>query len=187
MLLLLQLLTLPTKRKPQEQNQERKEKGDEVQEGESKTKTKIQELAEITKASMQEWQTRIMPPGSRCMVLVTISALPEYQGQCIGSALIKLGTEITDSEGVYCWVSSSDKGRRAFQKMGFREVGRLSVGLDEFADEGLRNELREDGKWGDYHFRYMRRELDICMYRHLKRGFGFRSRDHAVMGPGIFA
>jgi GNAT superfamily N-acetyltransferase len=105
--------------KAQEQSQERKENRDEAQEGESKTKTNIQGLAEITEASMQEWQTRIMPPGSRCMVLVAISVLPEYQGQGIGSALIKLGTEITDSEGVYCWVSSSDKGRRAFQKMGF--------------------------------------------------------------------
>jgi hypothetical protein len=75
--------------KAKEQDQERKENGDEVQEGESKTKTKIQELGEITNASMQEWQTRLMPPGSRCMVLVAISVLPEYQGQGIGSALIK--------------------------------------------------------------------------------------------------
>jgi GNAT superfamily N-acetyltransferase len=146
-----------------EKDQEEKGKEDEVQDGESKTKTKIQELAEITNSSMEEWQARFMPPGFRCMVLVAISVLPKYQGQGIDSALIKWGTEIADREGVYCWVSSSDKGWGAFQKMGFREVGRLSVDLDDFADEGIRNEQREDGKWEDYHLRYMRRGLDLCM------------------------
>jgi hypothetical protein len=52
--------------------------------------------------------------------------------------LIKWGRVIVDSEGVYCWVSSSDKGWGTFQKMGFREVGRLSVDLDDFADEGVK-------------------------------------------------
>jgi GNAT superfamily N-acetyltransferase len=160
----------PVIKKDQQQDQEGKEeeKEDEVQE-ESKTKTKIQELAEITNASMKEWQARLMPPGSRCIVLVAISVLPDYQGQGVGSALIKWGTEIADREGVYCWVSSSDKGWGAFQKMGFREVERLSINLDDFADEGIRNERREDGKWGDYTFHYMRREAGASHVGQLKR------------------
>jgi hypothetical protein len=41
--------------------------------------------------------------------------------------------------------------------LGF-EVGRLSINLHGFASEELRNEQKEDGKWGGYHFRYLRRD-----------------------------
>jgi GNAT superfamily N-acetyltransferase len=174
MLLLLQLLTLPTKRKLKSRIKRGKRTEMKCRRENQKQRPRPKELGEITNASMQEWQTRLMPPGSCCMVLVAISVLREYQGQGIGSALIKWRTEITDSEGVYCWVSSSDKGWRAFQKMGFREVGRLSVDLDGFADEGLRNELREDGKWGTTIFVTCVGSSTFA-YRHLKRGFGFRS------------
>ena len=42
-----------------------------------------------------------------------------------------------------------EKAREQAQKLGFKEVGRFSVNLDDFAAEGLRNEQREDGKRGD--------------------------------------
>jgi acylphosphatase len=75
----------------------------------------------------------------------------------VGSALIGWGTRIADKEGVSCWVHSLDNGRVAIQKMGFEEAGRLEVGLDDFSG-AVRNEEREDGKWGKYVFRYMRRD-----------------------------
>lgn len=48
-------------------------------------------------------------------------------------------------------------GWTAFKKMRFGEVGRLEVELEDFSGTA-RNEEREDGKWGKYVFRYMRRD-----------------------------
>jgi predicted N-acetyltransferase YhbS len=91
------------------------------------------------------------------MILVTISVLSAYQGKGIGSGLIRWGTSIADKEGVYSWVHTSDNGRLAFQKMGFREVRKLEVELDDFAGT-MWNEEREDERWGRYIFRYMRHD-----------------------------
>jgi hypothetical protein len=68
---------------------------------------KIKELSAITGTSMREWEAKLTPPGSKLIVLVAIPVLPAYQGKGIG--LIRWGTSIADAEGVYCWVSSSDK------------------------------------------------------------------------------
>jgi predicted N-acetyltransferase YhbS len=121
-------------------------------------KKKISELRAITSGSLREWGAKLTPEGSKCVILVAIPILPAYQGKGIGSALIKWGTSIADVEGAHCWVSSSDGGWTAFKKSGFGEVGRLEVDLDDFAG-AVRNEFREDGKWGNYVFRYMRRDV----------------------------
>lgn len=114
--------------------------------GKEKMMSRIEELEAITGASMGDWQERLWqerltPPGSKYVILVAIPVLPAYQRQGVGSALIRWGTNIADEEGVYCWVFSSNQGWVAFQKLGFGEVGRLEVELDEFAEE-LRNQQR---------------------------------------------
>lgn len=64
---------------------------------------------------------------------------------------------------MYCWVSSSDGGFRAFEKNGFKEVGLLALDLDEFVGEGVRGGSLDavDEKWGEYVWRYMRREAFV--------------------------
>jgi L-amino acid N-acyltransferase YncA len=128
----------------------------------SKVLAPIQRLNTMTDASMSYWQARLScsysSPEPAHMILVAISILPPYQSQGAGSLLISYGTDIADARKVHCWVSSSDSGYRVFQKGGFEEVGRLELDLDLFAEAGCKNQAREDGKWGEYCWRYMRRE-----------------------------
>lgn len=148
--------------KQQEEVKEVEVKKVEVKKEETKSlereKELIKELGAITSGAMQEWSAKLTPPGSKCMILAAILVLPGFQGKGVGSALIRWGTSIADAEGVYCWVSSSDGGWTAFQKMGFGEVGRLELELDNFSG-AVRNEEREDGRWGNYVWRYMRRDV----------------------------
>jgi predicted N-acetyltransferase YhbS len=126
--------------------------------GTPEQKAKIAELEEITTASMVHWQAKLMPGGCKCMYIIAVSVLPSYQGMGVGRALIRWGTRLADEKGVICWVHSSDRGWRVFEKEGFGEVGRLSVELDEYAG-GVRSDGSEggggNGKWGRYVWRYM--------------------------------
>ncbi|KAE9373444.1 hypothetical protein N431DRAFT_406943 [Stipitochalara longipes BDJ] len=151
-----------------EEVKEFEEKNEGLQDLEEEKK-KIAQLGSITGGSMREWEARLTPPGSKCLILVAIPVLPAYQGKVVGSALIRWGTSIADAEGVYCWVSSSDGGWTAFQKSKFGEVGRLEVELDDFAG-AVKNKEVEDGKWGKYVFRYMRRDAVSQSSEEEKRG-----------------
>lgn len=144
-------------RKKEEEVKEVKKKANVMQDLDEE-KRKIEELGAITGGSLREWEAKLTPEGSKCAILCAIPVLPAYQGKGVGSALIRWGTRIADAEGVYCWVSSSDGGWTAFQKSGFAEVGRLEVELDNFAGSA-KNEEGDDGKWGNYVFRYMRRDI----------------------------
>lgn len=130
---------------------------------ETQGETKIQQLAQLSGGAMSHYSTLLTPPDSKCVILMGINVLPTHQSLGIGSRLIAFGTSIADSQGVYSWVSSSDKGYRAFEKAGYREVGRLQLDLDDFAfdEEGKRvdDPESEDGKWGEYVWRYMKREV----------------------------
>ncbi len=128
---------------------------------EEQSLTSLQRLEAVTNLSMAEWQNKLMPKGSFCMILVAINVHPSFQGQGIGTALIKYGTDICDKNGKgwFSWVASSDKGYKAFEKMAYREVGRLAVNLDEYSFVSpelgrARNKETENGtgKWGDYIF-----------------------------------
>ncbi|CZR57133.1 uncharacterized protein PAC_07022 [Phialocephala subalpina] len=130
--------------------------------------TKIQQLAQLSGGAMSHYSTLLTPPDAKCVILMLIpiwgiNILPTHQSLGIGSRLISFGTSIADKEGVYSWVSSSDKGYRAFEKAGYREVGRLQLDLDDFAFDGEGKRVldgeSEDGKWGVYVWRYMRREV----------------------------
>ena len=76
----------------------------------------------------------------------------------VGQAMIKWGTDQADETRVYSWVSSSQGGATAFAKAGFEEIGHLTVNLNDYSD-GVRNPETEDGKWGEYTFRTMKRPV----------------------------
>ncbi|KUJ21924.1 uncharacterized protein LY89DRAFT_389109 [Mollisia scopiformis] len=114
---------------------------------------KIKHLATLTDAAMTHYSSLLTPPGVRCLILMGINVAPSHQSHGVGSSLIRWGTRLADEQRVYTWVSSSHDGYRAFEKCGFREVGRLELSLDDFVeDEGVGEE-----KWGEYVWRYMRR------------------------------
>ncbi|ORY66108.1 acyl-CoA N-acyltransferase [Pseudomassariella vexata] len=117
---------------------------------------RIAELERLTSSHLADFQKRIMPAGTRCMYIGGITIDPVYQGKGVGSQLIRWGIEQADRNGVFCWVHSSEAGWRMFEKLGFKEVDRLTVDLDAWAVRTPRAEGC-DG-WGQYTFRYMVRQ-----------------------------
>ena len=113
----------------------------------------IKRLEALTDADMQHWMSQLMPPGTKCMFIISIVVAPAYQGRGVGSALIRYGTKRADDDGVYCWVHASEAGYHPFAKQGFKVVGQLRIDLDEYAPVPP----PEGGKWGEYIFRYMKR------------------------------
>jgi len=128
-------------------------KKDEVQ---AQSNDSIARLTAMTDADMSHWMGILMPPGARCMFVVSLTVAPTAQSQGVGSSLLKWGTDLADRFGVYMWVHSSEAAWRAYSKHGFEIVGTLDVDLDDWApgpppDEG------EGAMWGHYVFRYMKR------------------------------
>ena len=100
-----------------------------------------------------------MPRGVSCRFIVGLYVAPEYQGQGIGSALMRYGTEKADQDAVFCWVSSSDSGTKAYEANGFQTVETFTVDLDKYAKkDGIRIGPKEGDKWGEYTWRFMVRQ-----------------------------
>ena len=120
----------------------------------------IARLKELTNSHFSDFQSRIMPDGVRCLYVVTMGVHPDHHGRGVGTALMKLGLDRADEEGVFCWVHSSDDGADFYRKCGFEVDDTLEVDLDHWA--GLMNPPIEppagDEKWGMYTFRYMTRQ-----------------------------
>lgn len=134
-------------------------KASETSEGEESKAEKdkddhIKRLTAITDADMQNWMAKLMPEGTKCMFIVTLSVDPNYVSHGVGSALMDWGTGYADKDGVFCWVHASDGSHVFYAKHGFEKVGELTVDLDEFATAPAPD---NDGKWGQYTFRYMKR------------------------------
>ena len=129
--------------------------GDSKEESDDPTKR----LENLTGEDVNRWMKELMPPGTKCMFVVSLTVAPEWQGQGIGSAFLKWGAENADKAGVFCWVHSSEAAWTTYAKAGFKVVGALDVDLDEYAiGPPPRKELEvSKGKWGHYVFRYMKR------------------------------
>ncbi|PTB62422.1 acyl-CoA N-acyltransferase [Trichoderma citrinoviride] len=115
----------------------------------------IERLQALTGADLDAWQREVMPPGTKCLVVIGLSVSPKFQRRGIGSALLRWGTKICDEAGVFAWVHSSEPAWRIYEKAGFEVIRCLDVDLDEYApcpppDEG------PGAKWGHYVFRYMK-------------------------------
>ncbi|CAJ2513129.1 Uu.00g012480.m01.CDS01 [Anthostomella pinea] len=138
---------------------------------------RIKALETMTSAHLAAFQRRIMPDdnNTQCMYIGGVTVDPAYQAQGVGTQLVRWGTEQADRAGVFCWVCSSEGGWGMFERLGFREVERLTVGLDEWAvgpppsGKGEGEEEGEGdgdgtgdgtarGRWGEYTFRYMVRQ-----------------------------
>jgi hypothetical protein len=116
--------------------------------------TRINRLEAITDADMRSWMARLMPDGTKCMFICTLSVDPGYASLGIGSALMEWGMRIADKDKIFCWVHASDGSHIFYEKHGFEKVGELTVDLDNFATKSAPD---NEGKWGLYTFRYMKR------------------------------
>ncbi|KAI8799467.1 hypothetical protein BJ742DRAFT_134519 [Cladochytrium replicatum] len=126
--------------------------------GDSLDPDPIRRLEAMTDADMQRWMKKLMPPGTKCMYIVTLTVVKEFWSRSVGSALLRYGTDIADRVGVFCWVHSSDSAWKVYAKSGFEVVGELDVDLDAYAP-GPPPAMDGSGEslWGHYVFRYMKR------------------------------
>lgn len=118
----------------------------------------LAQLNELTSSHLANYQNTVMPPGTRCMYIVSISVHPKHQGRNIGTALIKHGTDRADAEGVFCWVHSSEAGAAMFGKCGFKVDDTLEIDLDSWARKMNIDPPAGRSQWGTYTFRYMIRQ-----------------------------
>jgi GNAT superfamily N-acetyltransferase len=135
----------------------KKEESEKTEEN-SKTGEKdiIARLEAMTDADMARWMENQMPPGTKCMYLVSLSVSPDFQSRGVGSALLKWGTDIADKAGVFMWVHSSEMAWKTYEKHGFEVVETLDINLDDWAPAPPPNEGK-GAVWGHYVFRYMKR------------------------------
>lgn len=120
----------------------------------------IARLEEHTSSHFSDFQNRVMPNGVRCMYVVGMNVHPDHQGRGVGTALMKLGTDLADKEDVFCWVHSSEDGAEFYRKHGFEIDDTLDIDLDHWAGQ-MDPKLEPpagDQKWGTYTFRYMIRQ-----------------------------
>lgn len=115
----------------------------------------IERLQKLTGSDLDAWQKEVMPPGTKCLIVIGLSVSPKFQRRGIGSALLRWGTSICDQTGCFAWVHSSEPAWPIYAKAGFQVIRSLDVDLDAYApcpppDEG------PDAKWGHYVFRYMK-------------------------------
>ncbi|KAJ7076018.1 hypothetical protein B0H15DRAFT_865156 [Mycena belliarum] len=117
----------------------------------------IDVLKKICHDNMNEWQMKLNQYGRKNMYIIGISVDPVEQGKGVGKALLRYGQDMCDEHQCFAWVHGSMAGAPVFLKAGFKEIGKLELNLDDYAD-GVK--WVKDGKeqdWGTYTFRY-------CMY-----------------------
>jgi GNAT superfamily N-acetyltransferase len=132
-----------------------------ISEAKKKANDAIDRLEAWEQEDWRKWENVFMPPGSKSVVVTGLSVNPVHQGKGVGTALVKWAASKADEAETYIWVHSSEAGWRAFQKGGFKEVGRLKVDLDAWAEEAgglpVPKDVVDGDKWGVYTCRWMKR------------------------------
>ncbi|RFU25109.1 hypothetical protein B7463_g11231, partial [Scytalidium lignicola] len=121
----------------------------------------VRQLEAMTDADMKQWMEKLMPPGTECMFVVSLSVAPKFQARGIGSRLLEWGTDMADKFRVFIWVHSSESAWTTYAKHGFEIVGTLDVDLDAWAPKPPPTEEGPGAIWGHYVFRYMKRPSKV--------------------------
>lgn len=123
----------------------------------------IKRLQALTGGDMQAWMDEVMPsnpppgqPKVRCLFVIGLIVAPQYQGRGVGSALLRWGTDVCDTHGVFAWVHSSEPAWKMYAKSGFEVIRSLDVNLDDYAPMPPPEEEGPGAVWGHYVFRYMK-------------------------------
>jgi GNAT superfamily N-acetyltransferase len=70
-------------------------------------------------------------------VLAILVTAPEFQGQGVGSLLLKDGLRVADREMLPTWLEASAKGRSLYQKLGFEDVEDIVIDLGKYGGDGV--------------------------------------------------
>ncbi|KAK5732437.1 hypothetical protein LTR17_010493 [Elasticomyces elasticus] len=111
---------------------------------------RLAELETATIKHLLDFMTKVQADGSKRIFIISIAVDSRFQGQGVGSSLVKWGTDEADKAGAFSWVHSSEGGWRFYQKHGFKEVDHLTVKLDDWAVLSP----EEQKRWGEYTWRY---------------------------------
>lgn len=89
--------------------------------------------------------------GQAYIFMRLLVVLPSFQNRGIGTRLLRWGLEHADQFDVKAWIDASPAGLGLYQKLGWEEVGRLVVELEEWGGkEGERDVtvsmVREPGR-----------------------------------------
>ena len=68
-------------------NQEENER--EEEEGEEEKGDSVKRLDSMTDADMKKWMETLMPPGTKCISVCSLSVAPKFQARGVGSALLR--------------------------------------------------------------------------------------------------
>jgi len=80
------------------------------------------------------------------LTLQAVVTATSYQRRGIGSRLVNVGLEKADKEGVEVYLSGSPMGVPVYKKLGFEEVGRIEIPLQEYG--GKEGEVHVHGEFG---------------------------------------
>ncbi|PGH16627.1 hypothetical protein AJ80_05129 [Polytolypa hystricis UAMH7299] len=74
--------------------------------------------------------------GKRIAHLTILVVAPDFQGQGIGSALIKYGLDIADKENMPAWLEASEAGYPVYKKFGYKDVQVVKFDAGKYTGEG---------------------------------------------------
>ncbi|KAI9742693.1 MAG: hypothetical protein M1818_003834 [Claussenomyces sp. TS43310] len=83
-------------------------------------------------------------PDEAHHILMNLATAPEFQRRGAGRTLVKYGLERADKDGIITRLDGSPSGVPLYRTLGFEEVDRLEIPLEEFGGEGK----HVHGKWG---------------------------------------
>jgi len=84
---------------------------------------------------MKEMDLRNAPQGDY-FVLMNLVTSPSFRRRGAASQLVRLGLERADQEGKLVILDASPQGFPLYKGLGFVEVDRLEIPLEEFGGEG---------------------------------------------------
>jgi GNAT superfamily N-acetyltransferase len=118
----------------------------------------VKRIMALTDADLKAWMQKLMPEGTRCMFIASLTVDPKFQRRGVSRALLKWGTDTADRLGLFIWVHSSQGAVKAYEAGGFERIGNLEMDLDEYAPCPPPKELDHDGsgKWGRYELVYLK-------------------------------
>ncbi|KAH6662174.1 hypothetical protein B0J14DRAFT_662903 [Halenospora varia] len=122
-----------------------------------KEKRKVTPIEKYLDTAFKSFLSSWLAP-TKCIYLALLMTHPSYQRRGIGTAMLGVGHEKADREGVPCFLIASPVGRPLYETQGWKGVeGTLELDLREWVEGDGGKRRVDDRGWGVYRFYYMMR------------------------------